>query len=281
MDLETTYLKRIRKSNYNPNFYCSKEFWKNMGWKAVRKGNVIYIVDKVHNSISLPALDPKGHVDFSYPFFYSLIGMEWDLIDGGVKEKRSSFLDYNYIYDGEKTAKAEGSLYKTFRKNRKKWPTRNPGFTVIRGPFLDYRKRDTIRALVIKWLEKKEGLIHCADNLLFLLERTNMNNSFLIENSYGKAVSWNVWDYNFAFVNYRWCIVDPDEPFLDEFSRFVFHSMPRSKNRLINDGGELWDEKGKPNGLAVFKRRLNPVEIRPIFSYGLQQITGENENVME
>jgi len=59
---------------------------------------------------------------------------------------------------------------------------------------------------------------------------------------------------------YRYCIADPDEPFLDEFMRLLFYQR-NAAGKLVIDGGVL----GRP-GLERFKDKLNPVKKRPVYS---------------
>jgi len=74
-------------------------------------------------------------------------------------------------------------------------------------------------------------------------------------------VGLNVWDENYAFVNYRLCI-DNGEPYLQEFLRYLFYTQDvLATERWVNDGGSLGRE-----GLERFKLKLNPVAVWKVFS---------------
>ncbi len=77
-------------------------------------------------------------------------------------------------------------------------------------------------------------------------------------------VGMNVWDENHLYINYRLCIVDPSERFLDEFMRYLFYTDPliMEQNKLVNDGGVLGNE-----GLKRFKDKMNPFSVRPVYSW--------------
>jgi len=74
----------------------------------------------------------------------------------------------------------------------------------------------------------------------------------------------NAWDENWEFINYRVCIVRQNEPFLDEFVRWLFYtdSQIQSSGKLVNDGGTL----GSP-GLERFKDKMNPYRKRITHSW--------------
>jgi len=72
----------------------------------------------------------------------------------------------------------------------------------------------------------------------------------------------NVWDENWKYVNYRYCI-DDGSAFLNEYLRWLFYTdneiLDKSKN--VNDGGSLDSDT-----LYKFKMKLNPIIIWKVFS---------------
>lgn len=267
MTLEIQYFQRIQKSNYQPNFFCSLSFWEAMDWKAVRVSGGISIFDNKHGDFVLPCLDRKGHY-VPGPFYYSLIGMDkqGNYSNGSCFfPEESNFVDFNYIYDPDRTEKASGSSFRVFRKNKEKWPKRNLSFEVVKGPFSS-KDKNGIKDLILKWLSSDEDKkIYCVDSLLHFI-RADSSSSLIIKKE-GKIVSWNVWDENYKYINYRWCVVDPDENFLSEFSRYLVHShlnspFNRINPKLINDGGCL-----DSPGLMFFKDRMNPVAREKIYRF--------------
>ena len=83
-----------------------------------------------------------------------------------------------------------------------------------------------------------------------------------------RLVGMNVWDENFAFINYRYCI-DDGAPFLNEYLRYCFYTHPTILliNKYVNDGGCLDSE-----GLKKFKMKLNPLAVYKVFSYKGERI---------
>ena len=74
----------------------------------------------------------------------------------------------------------------------------------------------------------------------------------------------NAWDVNWKYINYRVCMVRENEPFLDEFARWLFYTDPDiiKVNKLINDGGTLGCK-----GLERFKDKMNPKKKVEMYSW--------------
>ena len=168
------------------------------------------------------------------------------------------FLDYQYIYDPKNFLDLSGGTWKVFRKNIRKYPDRVGEFN------LEYRKlsprefEKDIEELVLNWGEGRD---------LYDVEAL-VRYAFQGENRYallrhGKVVGLNIFDENFKFINYRYCI-DDGTPFLNEYMRYLFYTSDEilKKQKLVNDGGSLDNE-----GLRKFKLRLNPVHIGYVYSY--------------
>jgi hypothetical protein len=79
-----------------------------------------------------------------------------------------------------------------------------------------------------------------------------------------QIVAMNVWDENYKYINYRFCLVKSDERYLDEFCRFLFYTDMDVyfQRKLINDGGVLGS-----SGLEFFKDKMNPLRKRTVYSY--------------
>lgn len=163
------------------------------------------------------------------------------------------FLDWEYVYDSAKFWDMEGKPWRVFRKNCRKWPRKNESWKYNYSP-------PTLRELdrlLIKWLERR-STIEDGEALVQFLYHNDPYRRFLYRR--GELVGVNTWDYNWPYAMYRYCIADPEEPFLDEFLRLCFYRnlVPGT---LVIDGGSL----GNP-GLEKFKDKLNPIMKRPIYS---------------
>lgn len=170
----------------------------------------------------------------------------------------SEFLDYQFIYNPKDFLEMKGHKWATFRKNIKKYPQRTKGLLVYDN--LDSHEEKQIENLILCWGEKKGDTIHDPELLIkYAMEGENRKGLYCNE----ELVGINIWDENFQYINYRYCI-DNGEPFLNEYLRYLFYtdSEIQNKNKLVNDGGALGSE-----GLKKFKEKLNPVSILKVYSY--------------
>ena len=148
------------------------------------------------------------------------------------------------------------------RKNIVKYPKRHSGHLVykrIKGA----RNLTAIKELLLKWAKDRK-LFDNEVMIKFILAGENRWGLF----NDGRLVGMNVWDENFTFINYRYCI-DDGTPFLNEYLRHCFytHSTILSTYKYVNDGGCL-DSKG----LKKFKMKLNPFKVYKVFSYKGKEI---------
>ena len=74
----------------------------------------------------------------------------------------------------------------------------------------------------------------------------------------GKIYGLNIWDENFQYINYRYCICGKED-FISEYMRLLFYtdSVILNKGKLVNDGGVLDNPK-----LRFFKDKLNPMQVK-------------------
>ncbi len=178
--------------------------------------------------------------------------------------RNHKFLDHQFIYDPKNFLSLAGSKLAVFRKNIRKYPTRHSTDSLLYQKIEGDVWNDEISSLLLKWAGDKEFY----DNevlIRFCLEGENRWGLF----SNGNLIGLNVWDENYLFVNYRYCI-DTREPFLNELLRWYFYTSEviQNKNKLVNDGGCLGSNK-----LKAFKMKLNPVRI-----YNVYSVKGEPPN---
>lgn len=170
---------------------------------------------------------------------------------------KKEFLDYEFLYNPASFLNLTGKKWATFRKNIRKWVNKHPN--------CEYKDLSTIPSnevldVLSQWLTTKQEEIY-DDGVMLLYLTEGDNRRALFEN--GELLAINVWDENPIFVNYRYCVCKP-EPYLSEYARYRFFTDPYilSKNKLVNDGGVLDKES-----LLFFKKRLNPVSIRKVYSW--------------
>lgn len=263
--LGSKYLELMESNQIEPNFWCSEEYFKMANCKEL-KGDYKAGITAPDYGLLLPPLNRMGRVsiDPGINIWSDLPGYM-----GGLEEEseylqvNKRFLDYNYIYDPKNFLNMEGGNWAVFRKNVRKW-FRNCSL----GKSIEYRRLynsedwyDELEALFIKWLSNRKDDEIQDDEVMI---------NFLFGGEYraglfrGKElVGVNIWDFNWKYVNYRYCICLP-EPFLSEYMRFLFYTNPVSNigGKMVNDGGVL----DKPS-LKAFKDKLNPVEVKKIYSW--------------
>ena len=266
------YLTRLQTLNLIPNFWISQEYFEKAGIKEsswVAPNGTHYIILTQEGHIMFPPLDQEGigHNLFNVMRSYMNIwaGLPTtkpvDWYAGG--RFVSEFLDFNFIYDPKDFLGMEGKRWQTFRKNVRKWPRNNPmsGYRDI-NPECE-RTEEQIRELLINWLGAmgEDTEIH-DDEVLFKYAFEGQNRKGVF-NRMGELVGLNIWDENYKFINYRFCICR-NEPFLSEYMRYRFYRDPeiQAKGKLVNDGGSLDRDE-----LERFKRKLNPIEIYDIFTW--------------
>ena len=252
------YLNRAEEFGVIPNFFMSEAYLTLSRVKTLIKDGYIYLQDR-HWCLFPPI--PMGEVNLDhYP-----VQRIWStyLQDEPFEIDRCdySFLDYNYIFDPKNFLTMEGGRWETFRKNSRKWGKHN-------SPW-EYSKREPsiseASILMAEWLDGKQHDVHDGELLVkfaFLDDNIPVNRRFLYKGT--ELVAINAWDENWKYINYRVCFVKRDEPFLDEFVRWLFYTDPEiiASGKLVNDGGTLGNE-----GLEHFKDKMNPVEKHRIYSY--------------
>lgn len=240
------YLKVLKYYNIRPNFWCSDEYFQKAGWKSEEKGEIIYVLDS-DGVVVLPVIEfSTGKILEEIPCWAGFKGM-----------KPGRLLDLEFIYEAANFDNLKGKSWQAFRKNARKFERRAGEETLFFAAEPQHEKG--IWDLVVEWLDK-QTLIHDSSVMLEYMA-AGRNRDVLVGIKSGKVYGINVWDENHCFINYRYCICLPEpELFLSEYMRLIFYK--RHPGRLINDGGVLDDPR-----LEAFKRKLNPIEVNPIFTY--------------
>lgn len=241
------YLERACQLNIVPNFWLSREYLsiqkdmeliKSEGWIWLQEGE--WAVFPPLPTFDSPGTLPKLKI--------------WSDFSNYTLGEKLEFLDWEYVYDANAFLNMRGQQWAVFRKNSRKWPNRNQdNWEYSSKPPDDWKIYELLR----KWLEyRAEQEIADSESLVWFVFNGSRRR-FLYRK--GELLGINIWDENEPYLMYRYCIVDPEEPFLDEFMRWLFYcSVP---NRLVIDGGVLDNL-----GLERFKDKLNPRQKRAIYS---------------
>jgi hypothetical protein len=165
-------------------------------------------------------------------------------------------LDRQYIYDAHDFNDLSGKRWAVFRKNIRKYPNRY-GYNLIYRELEIDDHIDQVGELMFRWAHGRELQDNEVMVRFVMLGRLRWG----LFNGH-KLIGVNVGDENHTHGIYRYCI-DNCMPFLNEYLRYRFYTSPwAQQKRWINDGGDL----DNPS-LARFKRKLNPVEIRTVYTY--------------
>lgn len=248
------YFKAAKKMGIIPNFWLTKEYLNIQDIEIKQVDGLIWIQEG--EWAIFPPLPENPENQYNIIKKYPIMDIWSDFTNYSLGEP-IEFLDWEYVYQSNNFKKMEGKKWGTFRKNIKKWPGKNKNWEYN----MESPTTQQINRLLINWLEgKNEEEIHDYESMLWFLHN-GKNRSFLY--CKGKLVGINVWDFNKQlnekYIMYRYCVTEPEEPFLNEFVRYLFYMG--LKDSLVIDGGSL----GNP-GLERFKDKLNPVLKREIYS---------------
>ena len=178
-------------------------------------------------------------------------------------KSKPEFLDYEILYDPKNFGNMVGKAWGTYRKNVRKWVRNNDNYKYIPIDSEDNLLMGDVLEVVSLWMAEKEEKEEIEDGSVMLEYLLKSPNKKGLYNNRKELVAINIWDENYKFVNFRYCFCK-NEPFLSEFARFLFFTDPLilGKDKLVNDGGCLGKES-----LLFFKKRLNPLSIRNVFSW--------------
>jgi hypothetical protein len=173
---------------------------------------------------------------------------------------QKQFLDYEYLYDSKAFLDLSGGRWNTFRKNSRKWLKGHDKWV-----YTDVlRLGSSLEELIGEWLEKKQETVQDGEFIIKYLLDVNPDIHCKYLYADNRLFAVNAWDENYRYINYRFCIVRPDEPWLEEFVRLLFYTDQEIQNtgKLVNDGGVVGSV-----GLERFKEKLNPYSKRNVYSW--------------
>jgi hypothetical protein len=251
------YLKRAEELDIDPNFYLSESYlsltkakcWSRFGWIWIEEGGWCLF----------PPLPMTTLAFMSPPNDLKRI---WSDFEGKYPDHyHSKYLDLEYIFNPTHFNDMSGGNWETYRKNVRKWPKANANWE-----YKAASEEQEVQILLGEWIEAKQDYIQDPELIIDYVFQYSLQNGIYRKFLYSdkKLVAINVWDENYKYINYRYCIVKQEEPYLDEFARYLFYTDPeiQDKGKLINDGGSIGNE-----GLERFKDKLNPVRKREVHSW--------------
>lgn len=250
------FLELMEQLGIEPNFFCSEEYFEKAEFEEIEDENFCWI--EYEGGLMFPPL-PLFAFDFSSTnrIWLGLEGLEiptgWERV----------FFDYEFIYSPKDFLNLAGGKWQTFRKNIRKFPKRYEKQIGYYDSEVFLPTEEEIMNLFLSWADRSpESSLHDPDIILsYLLEGDNR--AFLVDED-GRLLGINCWDYNWRFINFRFCFHDSSFPFLSEYLRYLFYTSETILNdgRLVNDGGSLDSPE-----LYAFKSKLNPVKIRKMYGW--------------
>lgn len=233
----------------------SDEYFQKALWSQdIDDKGVIRIVDDEGFQM-LPAITSNGTL---------VRGECWSDFDGFTnppEEYNKEFLDYEYLYDTKAFQEMKGGEWAVFRKNSRKWANR----IGLEWEYRDIPKgysTDKLEVLLVNWLQNNPDSVIQDSSVLLSYVQDGKNRKGLFTSD-GELHALNIWDSNWRYVNFRFCICNP-EPFLSEFARLLFYQDMFDKygSCIVCDGGCL-----DRISLKQFKDHLNPIAVRRVYSW--------------
>ena len=250
------YLEILKRIGAKPNFWTSREYFEKANWRETSFLQWYWIEDDTGQVMLPPVHSYSRDLSTCLPMG---VGSVWSDFEGYSPSNSScEFLDWEFIYHRPWFLEMKGKTWMKFRKNSRKWPRNR---TKLRYSEAMPRAGELER-VAIEWLEGFMGQKLYDPRVIAKYIFHGEHRKFLYEND--RLVGANIWDKNHMYDNYRLC-VHVKEPFLDEFLRFLMMTDQFQHTLQVNDGGSLDSE-----GLRRFKESLNPIRMRPVFSWKLK-----------
>ena len=249
------YLTLIEALGILPNFFISEPYLDREGIVGRKKNGWLWLEEDGL------CLFPPVSREFNYALdpFVCKVWADFENLLPDETIWKMEFLDSEFIFDPKEFMTMAGGKWETFRKNSRKWVRNYKDFGYVE-PF----QTESVNYLLADWLEDRKDTMEDAEFLVecVLDPRPGISSKYLLDHK-GNLAAINIWDENYKYINYRFCICRK-EPFLDEFARLVFYQNRRIQNsgKLVNDGGCLGNF-----GLERFKDKMNPLKKRAVRSW--------------
>lgn len=245
----SAYLDRLQKLGVSPNFWTSETYWKHAGWmEECRDGKQAVRTNRGINM--LPVYDEHGLV-WGDRFWAGFKDM------GGPK-----FLDFEFIYDPANFTDISGERWRKVRKNLG-WTTQAIGPVETRGSC----EPAAILEFFEHWVDDQKGAVwYDPSTMVGYLGDPERKGLYTFTED-GQLVGVCLWDENWKYINFRYCLVKHGVNGLSDTSRLNFYRVMANEKpgKLVNDGGSL-----DRDSLYQYKLKLNPVEVNKIFGGGLE-----------
>lgn len=245
------YLELLQRRDISPNFWCSEEYWEKAGWEELEGLSSCRVID----SEGIEMLPPVSDYNF-----FDINASYWTGFPNQQPPK-GTFLDHEFIYEPIPDMEdLPGGEWRTTRKNMNKVLREYDNCPIFIPTDEDETDPGEIADVFEEWTSANDiKTIEDPDVMIkFVTEGRNRLSLYLM----GRLSGILVFDMNWKYINFRYCVVRP-LPGLSDYARIWFRHMVyhRYPGKLINDGGSLGRDS-----LYQYKKRLCPLEINKIWS---------------
>jgi len=258
MDNLKVYLTLLEQRRIEPNFFTSEAYLRASKVHVEEYQGLLCVLANKWNVLTPIEIQQKNitPVWILSPIWAALPSLSYE------PRYRREFLDYEYLYDSKQFNDLSGHKWNVYRKNIRKWPKAHQNWQ-----YLDVTPTTNLRQvldIVLKWTSIKRKEVQDFDTIWeYFTKHFDLKRMKILYNGDGIPVGVNAWDESWKYINFRFCLNIPDQPFIQEFLRHQFYTDPeiQTSGKLINDGGVM-----DSPGLEKFKDKLHPVEKRIIHS---------------
>jgi hypothetical protein len=260
MDNAQKYLFLLSRSNHLPNFWCSYEYFQKAGW-VVRKNRTIGPLPDLNMECYWGVFDSGGQLMLPYisGFVEFKAGNCWAGFSTSTKRHLDYLLDHEFIYDPKHFLDLGGGQWRMVRKNLR-WAE----IDADEGFYVSFTRADMGEISELIESVAADGSEWYDPEVMVRYLFHGENRLYLRGFKTGKLYGIMVFDMNWNYINFRYCIVRPGYRGLSDTARVSFYQeiAKTYQGRLVNDGGSLGSE-----GLYRYKMRLNPIKINEIYTY--------------
>jgi len=254
------YFRILQETGHSPNFCCSEEWFNKDGWTVYSDDEgYVHVMDDANVRMFPAILAPSsGRPSLTRRFPYS-IGFS-SFRPTPTEGEALQYWDHEFIYKPQIFSDLSGQHWRDVRKNLK-WAREDLGEDTwldspgsILGEELD--------KLLQGWKPSDDAPVFAPETLvIYALE--GKHRLALRGAKTGRLVALLIWDENWKYINFRYCLTIGGVRGLSDTARVAFHLYQSVRStKLINDGGSL----GR-TGLFKYKTRLNPVAVNSIYGW--------------
>lgn len=241
--IPSRYLQAMESERILPNFWCSLEYWRRAGVSFAVSFNGTITVTDAEGHLFLPLLCQSGFCTEPLAF-------------AAFPDFPGEVVDRQYIYSPG-LPEMSGTDWKPIRSTMRRVDRKLGSLSLsLLRPKEDVKRT---ASLLYAWARSQGEPLYDPE----LMADFVLNGDHRLALRDDNGVLWGVlvWDANYKYTNFRYCIVSGEVEGLSDVARLLFREWcgEHHPNRLINDGGDL----DRP-GLRRYKMKFQPSEVHII-----------------